>query len=139
MSRKISLMPTNIVLGIIRNEKYQILVAKRPDDKPFAGLWEFPGGKIEMNETAEDALKRELFEEVGIEVKHAKPLFQHTHHYADKELQFHIWEVVAFDNEPHGKEGQIINWADKTKLSELEFPPANSEFIARIQATTCSY
>ena len=69
------------------------LVAERPEGKPYSGYWEFPGGKVEDNEAGDVAIKRELHEELGIEVKHAERWLDHLHAYPDKTVYLELWRV----------------------------------------------
>ena len=85
-----------VVVGIIRNPLGEILIAKRPEHKYKGGLWEFPGGKIEPSETPLDALKRELREELNIEVIKAESWLQCEYDYSDRFVLLHIWNVTQF-------------------------------------------
>lgn len=113
-----------VVVGLIIKEQ-KILVAKRPFDKPYAGYWEFPGGKIEENESAEEALKRELAEELGIEVLNAAHCFQHTHSYPDKTVLLQIWKITAFSGEVSGKENQELRWVCQDEMLALNLLEGN--------------
>ncbi len=105
------------VVGILKREN-QILVAERPIGKPYSGYWEFPGGKIEANESSYVALKRELLEELGIDVISAEPWFEHTHAYPDKTVCLEMWLVTTFFGEPHSQENQALRWVT---LHDIDF------------------
>lgn len=101
----------HIVAGIIFNQdKSQVFITKRPDDKHKGGFWEFPGGKVEAGETIEQAMTRELDEEIGIKVTE-QSLFEHLEFdYTDKSLKFDFILVTDFEQQPYGKEGQQGEW-----------------------------
>ncbi|MCU1717607.1 Nudix family hydrolase [Pseudomonas sp. 5P_3.1_Bac2] len=122
--------PIHVAAAVIRNDQGQILLAKRPDDKHQGGLWEFPGGKVEAGESVEQALSRELFEELGIRPTTARPLIQVRHAYTDKSVLLDVWEVSAFTGEPHGAEGQPLAWVSPRQLNDYEFPAANQPIMA---------
>ena len=123
--------------AVIYNDQGQVLIARRPLDKHQGGLWEFPGGKVEADEAVLDALKRELHEELGIDVDQARPLIRVRHQYSDKAVLLDVWRVDGFIGEPHGREGQPIEWCEVDVLSEREFPEANLPIIAATQLPEC--
>ena len=120
----------HVAAAVIRAADDRILIAKRPLDKHQGGLWEFPGGKVESGETVEAALGRELAEELGIVVTAAQPLIQVRHDYPDKQVLLDVWQVTAFDGDPHGAEGQPLAWVEPAHLSEYSFPAANRPIVA---------
>jgi 8-oxo-dGTP diphosphatase len=120
----------HVAAAVIRGVDGQILLAKRPDDKHQGGLWEFPGGKVEADETVQAALARELEEELGIRPTAARPLIQVRHDYPDKQVLLDVWEVSAFTGEPHGAEGQPLAWVSPRQLGDYEFPQANRPIVA---------
>lgn len=117
-----------------------MLAAQRPDEKPYGGFWELPGGKVEANETPEEALCRELAEELGINVKEFEPLTVVEHFYWDTSFTaiLHFYKVSAFDGEPCGKENQNLRWVEPTDIPELDFLPADRELLSQlISASPC--
>lgn len=118
-----------VVAGIIFNSQHEILISYRPPHAIQGDLWEFPGGKIEANETPYDALIRELKEEVDIEVVTATPFECITHTYPEHTVVLHVWSVTEFKGEPHGKEGQIVRWVAPQALSTFTFPEGNKVII----------
>ncbi|UTW14085.1 Nudix family hydrolase [Marinobacterium rhizophilum] len=120
----------HVAAAVILDRDQRILLARRPDDKHQGGLWEFPGGKVEAGESAADALARELHEELGIEVRRARPLIQIPHHYADKSVLLDVFVVDAFDGQAHGREGQPVRWVHTAELSDYRFPAANRPILA---------
>lgn len=120
----------HVAAAVIRGVDGQILLARRPADKHQGGLWEFPGGKVESDETVLAALARELEEELGIHPTAARPLIQVRHDYPDKQVLLDVWEVSAFSGEPHGAEGQPLAWVSPRQLGDYEFPAANRPIVA---------
>lgn len=116
---------------LFRNDT--ILIAQRPADKPYAGYWEFPGGKIEPGESSYDALDRELHEEIGIELLAAKQLFTHTHTYPDKIVTLDIWLVERFSSEPHAKEGQILQWTRLDNITAFHLLEGNWAIVDKLK------
>ncbi len=122
-----------VAVGVIKRDDH-IFIAKRDESQHQGGLWEFPGGKIEANESPLSALSRELDEEVGIEVTHAQPLLEIDHDYGDKRVTLHIFVVTEFNHEPTAKEGQQTTWVAINALGDYAFPAANQAIVARLQA-----
>ncbi len=127
----------HVAAAAICNEQGQVLIAKRPDDKHQGGLWEFPGGKLEADEGVLMALGRELHEEIGIDVTQARPLIRVKHEYPDKSVLLDVWRVDGFSGEPHGREGQPVEWCAIEALSERKFPVANEPIIQALQLPEC--
>jgi len=119
----------HVAAAAIKNSAGEILIARRSEDQHQGGLWEFPGGKVEQGESALAALSRELHEELGIEVKEARPLIKVPYHYTDKSVLLDVFEVSAFDGEAWGKEGQPIRWVAKGELDSFAFPAANAPIL----------
>lgn len=119
------------VAGILRRDE-KILIAERPAGKPYSGYWEFPGGKIESRETGFDTLKRELHEEIGIQVLSAELWFEHSHAYPDKRVYLEMWLVTAFDGEPHSKENQRLQWAALDEIMTLKLLEGNRAILEKI-------
>ncbi len=120
----------HVAAAVIRDAAGKILIARRADTQHQGGLWEFPGGKVEADESVETALARELHEELGIVVDAARPLIKVRHDYPDKQVLLDVWEVSAFTGEPHGAEGQPLAWVTARDLTNHEFPAANQPIVA---------
>jgi 8-oxo-dGTP diphosphatase len=113
----------------------RILLAQRPPGKSLAGLWEFPGGKIEPGETPEAALIRELAEELGIDVAASclAPLTFASHGYDDFHLLMPLFVCRRWKGTPTPREGQTLAWVWNTKLADYPMPPADKPLIAMLQ------
>ncbi len=117
--------PLHVAVGVIRNPEREVLIAQRHKQLHQGGLWEFPGGKLEQGESVQEALARELFEELGIRVNEASPLITIHHSYADIKVFLDVWVVESFSGIPYGKENQSICWVSPENLKRYEFPVAN--------------
>jgi 8-oxo-dGTP diphosphatase len=106
-----------------------VLVCKRLPPCPFEGFWEFPGGKQEPGETAFQALKRELFEEVGVIIQKASLILTIRHVYPHINVHLSIYKVINYQGIPTGKEGQNLVWQPIDRLHQLELLPANTIII----------
>lgn len=113
----------------------RILLAQRPEDKSLAGLWEFPGGKVEQGETPEETLVRELNEELGITTKVAclAPLTFASHTYETFHLLMPLYVCRRYEGIPHGREGQIVKWVKPQALRDYPMPPADEPLIPYLQ------
>ena len=122
-----------IAAGIILNSAQDhVFITRRHANAHQGGLWEFAGGKVETNETAEQAVIRELNEEVGIQVTALTPLISLAHDYPDKALQFDFFAITAFTGEACGNEGQAGLWVAINELEQYPFPEANVAVLAKI-------
>ncbi|WP_439532548.1 8-oxo-dGTP diphosphatase MutT [Polymorphobacter sp.] len=121
-----------VAAGALFDAAGAVLVAERPPGKPLAGLWEFPGGKIEATETAEAALRRELEEELGIHIADVQPLAAIDHAYPDFHLHMQLFAVRAWTGMPHGRQGQPLRWVAVDRLAALAMPPADYPLIPAI-------
>lgn len=119
------------VVGIIKRDG-KVLVNQRPLGKPYSGYWEFPGGKIETNELSIDALKRELREELNIEVTEAASWFQHIHTYPDKTVLLDVWLVDTFLGEPCSQENQVLRWVSFIEITKLHLLEGNWPILNKI-------
>ncbi len=124
-----SLTTVRVAAGIILQSSpkniQQVLIAKRPQDKHQGGLWEFPGGKVEPTESAEQALARELKEELNISI--GEPVFfkQISFDYGDKLVCLDFFQIEQYQGEALGCEGQVIRWVALEQLANYTFPEAN--------------
>ena len=122
---------TLVVACALIDADNRVLIAKRPAGKSMAGLWEFPGGKLEAGERPEEALVRELHEELGITTKIdcLAPLTFASHNYDDFHLLMPLYICRRFWGEPNPKEGQTLKWVRANKLRTFDMPPADEPLI----------
>ena len=113
----------------------RVLLAQRPEGKSMAGLWEFPGGKIETGETPEESLIRELEEELGIvtQVDCLAPLTFASHSYEEFHLMMPLFICRKWQGIPRPREGQVLKWVRATDLREYAMPPADIPLIPILQ------
>tara|TARA_R110002050_G_scaffold9504_1_gene32874 strand:+ start:15590 stop:15964 length:375 start_codon:yes stop_codon:yes gene_type:complete len=123
-----------VAIATIVNADNEVLLALRQGHQHLANLWEFPGGKVEAGETAYDALKREILEELAITVITAKPLLTVFHDYDDRSVLLDVWHVDTFSGTPNGQEGQRLQWCAIADLVDIDFPSANVPIISALQA-----
>lgn len=120
-----SLPEITVVAGIIRDGDGRLCLSRRPEHKHQGGLWEFPGGKVEPGEALDVALARELHEELGLDVTGCEPFMTVRHRYPDLKVTLHFREVRRYSGEPHGREGQPVEWVPLADITERAFPAAN--------------
>ena len=122
---------TLVVACALIDADNRVLLAQRPQDKQLAGLWEFPGGKLEPGERPEPALIRELHEELGIDVKEAclAPLTFASHAYDSFHLLMPLYICRRWDGTVASKEGQALAWVRPNKLRDYPMPPADIPLI----------
>ncbi len=123
-----------IAVGIITDSKRGIFITQRKASSHLAGYWEFPGGKLETGENVEQALFRELQEEIGIQVNSAILLRSADYCYSGKRLLLHFYLVKKWQGDPYGREGQNGQWVAIDKLNDYQFPDTNQQIIALLQS-----
>jgi 8-oxo-dGTP diphosphatase len=124
-----------VVAAALVDTDGRVLIAQRPEGKQLAGLWEFPGGKIEPGETPEAALIRELKEELGIEVSKAclAPFVFTTHEYESFTLLMPLWLCRRWSGVVQAHEHQAVAWVKPNKLSDYPMPPADEPLVAYLR------
>ena len=124
-----------VVAAALIDKDGRVLLAQRPPNKSMAGLWEFPGGKVEDGENPEDALIRELNEELGIDTWGSclAPLSFASHSYDDFHLLMPLFACRKWIGTPMAIEGQVLKWVSKNDLKNYAMPPADIPLIAAIR------
>ena len=120
-----------VVAALIRKDK-QILLTQRWPGKHLGSTWEFPGGKVEFEETDQEALQRELREELGIEVKIGTCCFETCHGYGNREVHLLIYRCQLISGTPTAIDVKAIEWVDEKSLLERSFPPADLPFVQEL-------
>ena len=125
-----------VAAAVLLDGDGRVLLAQRPQGKSLAGLWEFPGGKIEAGERPEAALARELHEELGIVVATSdlKPTGFASHAYEDFHLLMPVWRTRIWQGEPTSREGQQLAWVPVADLEQYPMPPADIPLISLLNA-----
>lgn len=121
----------HVVAGVIRDARGRVLLARRTEDRDLPGAWEFPGGKVEPGESPEDALARELREELGIEAVAGAGIIRVPQRYPHKRLVLDVREI-AFRGTPTGLDGQALAWVPPHALAEYPMPPADRPVVAAL-------
>lgn len=120
----------------MRDASGRVLIAERVGGGPFQGMWEFPGGKIGDGESPEQALARELSEELGIELGAAEHFMHLEHDYPDRSVSIHFFLVSGWQNEPAGLEGQGLRWVVPASLYNVNILPADVPVIEALCVMT---
>ncbi|MGQ8364788.1 8-oxo-dGTP diphosphatase MutT [Glaciecola sp. 1036] len=120
-----------VAVGVVKKGD-EYFICRRNAQQHQGDKWEFPGGKIESHESPEQALSRELNEEIGIQVNQCEPLTQIIHDYGDKQVCLFVFVVSSFSGQAHGKEGQLSAWVPSSELENYEFPDANQAILEKL-------
>ncbi len=126
----------HVAVAVIRDGDGRVLCTQRLPHQHLAGLWEFPGGKVEPGETLAQGLRREIREELGLEVGATAPLLRLTHHYPGKTVMLDTWRVLDWHGVPQGREGQPLRWQHPEAMQAAEFPPADVPIIEALKLPT---
>jgi 8-oxo-dGTP diphosphatase len=127
-----------VAAGILVDDGGNVLLTERIGDSPFAGLWEFPGGKIHSGETAAAAMRRELAEELGIVVQHSDPFVNVQHDYTDRCIALEFFLVTQWQGCPIGRDGQALQWRRPADIAVEELLPADAPVLRALQQKTSS-
>jgi len=111
--------PIDVAVGILMRPNGDVLMGQRPEGKPYAGYWEFPGGKVEAGESVIDALKREFAEEIGVRVLSAEPWCGVEHVYPHAHVRLHFYISRDWQGEPRGLEGQRLAWQGSFEVTPI--------------------
>jgi 8-oxo-dGTP diphosphatase len=126
----------HVVAGVLLDAAGRVLLAQRPPGKHLAGLWEFPGGKLEPGESPAHGLARELHEELDVQVDpaHAAPLIQVPWSYGERALLLDAWRVGRWRGTPRSMEGQALQWLQPREVQETLLAPADREILRAMLA-----
>lgn len=119
----------DVAVAILQREDGRVLLAQRPAGKPWEGYWEFPGGKIEPGEAVEQALARELHEELGVDPDRMYPWVTQEYAYPEKRVRLHFYRVLAWHGQLHGREGQDMSWENPAAINIGPLLPANNKVL----------
>jgi 8-oxo-dGTP diphosphatase len=125
--------PLHVVAAVLRDGDGRVLLAQRGRGADLAGLWEFPGGKREAGESSLQALRRELWEELGITLDGAEPLIEVPHAYGHKRIALEVFTALAWRGEARGREGQALAWLTPEQLGARPMPAADRPVLAALQ------
>ncbi len=131
--------PVDVAVGVVVRGDGAVLLGQRPAGKPYAGWWEFPGGKLEAGETVEHALARELHEELGLDVRASHPWVVREFVYPHAHVRLHFMRVFDFDGEPQAREGQAFAWSSPESIRVAPLLPATVPVLAWLRlAPVCA-
>ena len=125
-------MTTIVVAAAVVERDGRVLVTRRQPGVHLEGLWEFPGGKCEAGETLDACLRREMREELDVEVTVGAELFSVSHDYPDRRVELHFLSCELL-GEPVPQMGQALQWAARADLDPEEFPPADADLVRRLR------
>jgi len=119
----------DVAVAVLQRADGRVLLAQRPAGKPWEGYWEFPGGKIEPGEAVEQALARELHEELGVDPDRVYPWVTQEYAYPEKRVRLHFYRVRAWHGQLHGREGQDMSWENPAAVNIGPLLPANDKVL----------
>jgi 8-oxo-dGTP diphosphatase len=122
----------HVVAAALIDGEGRVLIAQRPPGKHLAGGWEFPGGKLLPGEERKAGLKRELREEIGVEITAPRPLLRVRHPYPDRDVLLDVFVVRRYRGEPKGLEGQALRWCTQDELAAMELLPADEPIVTAL-------
>jgi 8-oxo-dGTP diphosphatase len=125
--------PIHVVAGVLSDPYGRVLLTQRPAGKHLAGMWEFPGGKCAPDEAAQDALRRELREELGIDAGALERLIAVPWHYREKSIFLDVYRVLDYSGNAHGREAQALRWVSTDELSQVDMTAADRPVISSLR------
>ncbi|MDH6508353.1 8-oxo-dGTP diphosphatase [Paenibacillus sp. PastM-3] len=125
-------MMIEVAAAIIHNEEGKLLIARRKPGKAQAGLWEFPGGKLEEGEDARQCLRRELMEELNISIRPYEAFGSHEHDYGSLRIRLIAWKAEYTGGELRMSDHDACSWVERHELAEYDFAPADLPFVERL-------
>ncbi|WP_310831515.1 8-oxo-dGTP diphosphatase MutT [Paenibacillus pedocola] len=126
-------MRIEVAAAIIHNKEGKLLIARRKPGKAQAGLWEFPGGKLEAGEDAVECLRRELMEEMRIAIRPYEAFGSHEHDYGNVQITLIAWKAEYLDGEIAMSDHDACRWVERGELAEYDFAPADIPFVERLR------
>ena len=123
----------HVAVGVIIDDSGHVLLGRRLKGTHLAGYWEFPGGKVEPDETVLQALDRELKEELDIRIGATSPLIDVKHDYGDKQVWLDVHRVLEWQGTAKGVEGQPLAWVGVDSLDDFKVPDANAAIMAEVR------
>lgn len=133
LKTSIPLEHKQIGVAVISNQQKQILIDRRKATGEMGGLWEFPGGKVETGETIEACIKREIKEELGLDIVVGDRLITITHNYQTFDVTLYVHDCQYITGEPQPIECEEIHWVNAAQLNKYQFPAANTEIVKLLQ------
>jgi 8-oxo-dGTP diphosphatase len=127
-----------VAAGVLRDKQGRVLITERLGDATFDGLWEFPGGKIDPGESASAALRRELAEELGIDIQQYSHLQSVDHQYEDRRVALEFYLISDWRGTPAGQEGQKLRWEQPGALDARQLLPADAPVLDTLQSMAFS-
>ena len=121
-----------VAAGLVFNQD-RLLITQRHESDHLGGLWEFPGGKVELGETFEECLRRELLEELGIDVSVGELVESISHEYPDKAVLIKFYNCKIINGHPRLLDCQNLQWVEAAELGKYEFPPADAQLLQRLR------
>ncbi|MES9903353.1 MAG: Nudix family hydrolase [Sedimenticola sp.] len=129
-------MVIHVTVAVIEDDRGRVLLSRRREGTHQGGLWEFPGGKLEPEETLSQALRREIHEELGIDIVTHRPLIRITHQYSDRTVVLDVHRVTHFSGSPEGMEGQPLAWVAPVDLPDYPLPAADHPIVTALSLPT---
>ena len=126
--------PIDVVAGVIRRDGLFLITQRLPDDT-LGGYWEFPGGKVEPGEELTDALRRELREELGVEVEIGAQIHHFVHAYPDRDVRLYFYEGRILSGEPRKLEVADLTWVTPAQFADYQFPEADRPLLDQLRAS----
>lgn len=127
-----------VAVGVLFNSTGQVLIGQRIVKDNYYQKWEFPGGKLEAGETAEQALIREFSEEVGIQISQCEDLMLLEHDYPDRQVRLYVQVIKQYTGDVSGMEGQALKWVALDELSGIDFLSGNAPIVEKLKIKMCS-
>ena len=123
----------HVMAAVMHDADGRVLLAQRPAGKHLAGMWEFPGGKLEPGETPLAALARELHEELGVTLQHAEPLIRVPCHHVERELLLDTWQTGRWEGTPQSLEGQALRWLPPAQIDPAMLTPPDRAILQALR------